>query len=125
MFPSGMAGVALLFFRLSVAATMLVDGTRVSPQPPSGWILSVIIVTSVFLCIGLLTPYFSCLCCFWEVRVLVTARGGDEFHLVIAILNAIILAILGPGENSLDARIFGRRLLSLPPRRKDAPSKFG
>jgi hypothetical protein len=33
---------------------------------------------------------------------------------LLGILNALALALLGPGAFSLDARIFGRRLLVLP-----------
>lgn len=118
MFPSGMAGIALLFLRLSVTATMLLDGTTVGSQPPSAWILAVIIVTAIFLLIGLLTPYNSVLCCLLELRLLASASAGDEFHIVMSVLNGIILAILGPGAISLDSRIFGRRLVSLSPGRK-------
>jgi hypothetical protein len=41
--------------------------------------------------------------------------GANEFHLAISILNAAILAVLGPGAYSIDARIFGRRILDVTP----------
>jgi hypothetical protein len=33
----------------------------------------------------------------------------------IAILNALALALIGPGAYSIDARRFGRRIVVLPP----------
>jgi hypothetical protein len=43
--------------------------------------------------------------------------GTNEFHLAVSILNAAILAVLGPGAYSVDARIFGRRILDVTPSR--------
>ena len=40
------------------------------------------------------------------------------FHLVISILISAALAILGPGAYSVDARIFGRKLLTVPSRHR-------
>jgi hypothetical protein len=53
-----------------------------------------------------------------EVYILVATRGEDMFHMVISILTGVALAVLGPGAYSIDARIFGRRLLTVPPRKQ-------
>jgi hypothetical protein len=48
-----------------------------------------------------------------------SVTGGQEiFHLVISISISAALAILGPGAYSVDARIFGRKLLTVPPRHR-------
>ncbi len=117
MFPTGTPGVALLLLRLSVAATLLVDGTGYWALVTSSWILIAFLLSAILLCLGLLTPYCSFLCCLTELGVLFTNGGQNQFHLVISIANSAALAILGPGTYSFDAHIFGRRLLSFPPRK--------
>jgi hypothetical protein len=55
--------------------------------------------------------------CLVQIYVLLFTGGTDQFPLEIAIVNGGILAILGPGAYSVDARIFGRKLLNFPRRR--------
>jgi hypothetical protein len=116
MFPAGAPGAALFVLRVSVAASLLVDGTAHWALVTSLWILLPIALTALCLCLGLLTPYSASLCCLIELSALTIVAGQDRFHLVIAILTSAVLAILGPGAFSVDARIFGRRLLTVPPR---------
>lgn len=75
-------------------------------------------VLAIMLCLGFLTPYCAALCCLIQMGVFFLT-GGDHsrIHLAISILNSGVLALLGPGAYSIDARIFGRRLLYFPPRR--------
>jgi len=44
-------------------------------------------------------------------------HGQSGFSLAIAALDSAVLAVLGPGAYSIDARIFGWRTLTVPPRR--------
>jgi hypothetical protein len=53
-----------------------------------------------------------------EFCTLAVTGGQEIFHLVISILISAALAILGPGAYSVDARIFGRKLLRVPPRHR-------
>jgi uncharacterized membrane protein YphA (DoxX/SURF4 family) len=53
-----------------------------------------------------------------EFCALSVTGGQDIFHLVISILISAALAILGPGAYSVDARIFGRKLLTVPSRHR-------
>ena len=117
MFPTGTAGAALLVLRISVAATLVVYGVGNRAQVTFFWIALAIAVSAISLCAGFLTPYCSALCCLIELDFLLAAGAGNEFHLIIAIVNSGVLAVLGPGAYSLDARIFGRRLLAVSPRR--------
>jgi hypothetical protein len=117
MFPAGTAGAALFALRVSVAGTVLVDGTAHWPLVTSFWILIGYILPALFLFLGLLTPYLSALSALIELGVLITAGGTDQFHLITSILSSGILATLGPGAYSVDALIFGRKLISFPPRR--------
>jgi hypothetical protein len=53
-----------------------------------------------------------------EFYSLTISGGQDMFHLVMSILTSAVLAMLGPGAYSVDGRIFGRRLLIVPPRQR-------
>jgi hypothetical protein len=117
MFPTGTAGVALFVLRVSIAATLVVDGTAHWPMLTSFWVFLGFAIPAVCLCFGLLTPYVSALSCIIQLGVLIAARGDNRFHLIISILTSGILAVLGPGAYSIDARIFGRRLLTVSPRK--------
>jgi uncharacterized membrane protein YphA (DoxX/SURF4 family) len=118
MFPSGVQGAALFILRVSVAATLLEDGTGHWIPVASLWLLLPIILTATCLCLGLLTPICASLCCLIEFYSLTTTGGQDIFHLAISILTSAVLATLGPGAYSVDARIFGRRLLTVPLRQR-------
>jgi hypothetical protein len=115
MFPTGAAGVALLLLRGSVATTILIDATS-RWAVVSFWISIAFVLLTTFLCLGFLTPYCCTLCCLIEVAILFTG-SQIEFHLIVAILNGAAVAMLGPGAYSLDARIFGRRIVSVPARK--------
>jgi uncharacterized membrane protein YphA (DoxX/SURF4 family) len=114
MFPTGMAGAALLALRLCVAATLFVAGTARAASP---WILLGLAIPALFLCLGFMTPYSSVLSFLLQLAFLLVTGGENQFASVIFLLNSGILAVLGPGAYSIDARIFGRRLLTVPPRR--------
>lgn len=117
MFPTGKAGAALFILRVSVAATLVVDGTAHWALVTSFWILLGLAVPTLFLCFGFLTPIGSTLSCLIQLGVLIATGDTNQFHLVVSILNSGILAVLGPGAYSLDARLFGRRLLTVPLRK--------
>jgi len=117
MFPTGTAGAALFALRGSAAMTFLVDGTAHGALVTSFWIVVVFALHAIFLCLGLLTPYVSVVCCVVQLSVPLLAGGHDGFHLGISILNSGIVAVLGPGAYSVDASLFGRRLVSVAPRK--------
>jgi len=118
MFPVGTAGAALLVLRISVAATLLANGAaRWPPLTTPSWIPLSLALLAICLCLGLFTPYCSAVVCLIQAYLLL-GGGRDEFHLAISILDSGVLAVLGPGAYSSDARIFGRKRLTLPSRRK-------
>lgn len=113
-FPTGTEGAALLLLRCSVAATLAVDGTSHLALLTSGWLVTGLAVSVTLLVLGLFIPYCATLCCLYQVSLLLFTGGRNEFHLSVSLLNSGILALLGPGAHSLDAHIFGRRLLTVP-----------
>lgn len=116
MFPAGVAGAALIFLRVSVVATLIVDGAVHRSLLVSFWTALLFLLPALCLSVGFLTPYSAIACCIIQLAKLVMG-GAIEFHLAISILNAAILAVLGPGAYSIDARIFGRRILDVTPSR--------
>ena len=116
MFPTGAAGAALFMLRVSVSASFLVDGSEGWALVNSWWTLLLFLLPAMLLIVGLLTPYASVISCLTQSAVVIRAGGYNKFHLLVAILNSAVVALLGPGAYSIDALIFGRRLLTVPPR---------
>jgi hypothetical protein len=115
MFPAGLPGVALFLLRICVIG-MLFDATMQSSL--SGVSLGRMValaLTSLLLLFGAFTPIAALVsivlaaCCWptWE------PLSSFEFSIRAAVM--IALALLGPGAYSMDARMFGRRLI-LPPK---------
>ncbi|MBB5342968.1 hypothetical protein HDF10_000918 [Edaphobacter lichenicola] len=111
MFPTGAAGVALILLRVSVAATLF---TQVMPQGnPAAhiWVSTGVGLLGVSICLGLFTPVSSIACCLIGVAMLLDLKELTFIPLISSILVAASLGLLGPGAYSLDARMFGRRLV--------------
>jgi uncharacterized membrane protein YphA (DoxX/SURF4 family) len=83
----------------------------------SNFILSGFLLSAFLLCVCFLTPCFAVVAALIELTTLVLTDGSDGFHLCLSIAEACILAALGPGAYSVDARLFGRKLLDIPPRK--------
>jgi uncharacterized membrane protein YphA (DoxX/SURF4 family) len=70
-----------------------------------------ILSIAVALALGGATWLACVLFCATEVGYKLTAGGFDGGALMLSIAVGIALAMLGPGAYSLDARIFGRRVI--------------
>jgi hypothetical protein len=111
MFPTGSAGVALVLLRLSVSA-LLVTNVVLSEDPTIHmWELTGLGLLGASLWLGVFTPLASILTCLVEIAALSDLKQLGATHLLVSILIASSLAMLGPGAYSVDARMFGRRLV--------------
>jgi hypothetical protein len=121
MFPTGAAGIALVILRLSAAAALLAHGTG---QPFFAKSLTplALVLPAGALCLGLLTPYTTAISCLIEFAVILRFAGHPLFPILISIVNTAALGMLGPGAYSLDARIFGRRVVRFSTSNKSEPS---
>jgi uncharacterized membrane protein YphA (DoxX/SURF4 family) len=116
MFPPGLPGVALLLLRVSVATALLVDNYAHRTELP-GWAHAIAILISLVISVGYLTPIVAAAALALHALVWLTL-GSHVDGLAVALilsLDAVALALLGPGAYSLDSRRFGRRLVVLPP----------
>jgi uncharacterized membrane protein YphA (DoxX/SURF4 family) len=115
MFPPGLPGLALLLMRASVALAVLLDD-YVHRAGLSGWMHGTVILISLFISVGWLTPLAAsaALVCHVIIWFVAGAQLDAATLTVIFALDALALALLGPGAYSLDSRRFGRRLVVLP-----------
>lgn len=117
MFPPGGPGVGLLLLRVSVAATFLLNRVNRAGELTHP-LFAVALLIAVALAVGFLTPYLSFIVCLYGLANLVLGNSRPEdLIFVLYALNAFALALLGPGAYSVDARLFGRRVVVVPPRK--------
>jgi len=124
-FPAGWAGAALLVLRIVVGASATIE---------AGWILvgssaavdaTTIAAASVAIAglaavAGCLTPIASALLCVEGAAIMVMRIPSLFFHLFDSrmasfefVVMSAVLVILGPGAISVDARLFGRREVTI------------
>jgi hypothetical protein len=113
MFRSGSIGFALVILRLSLMATLSLHAIRFAPSVSLLWSGPVILV-ALALGLGAMTATACILYCAAEICFLLNTAKLDPLVPVLAIPVAVALALLGPGAYSLDARIFGRRVIVFP-----------
>jgi len=113
MFPAARPGVALLLIRAAVAL-MMVDGVaKPLLQLGSPWWLLAPAAVALALGLGVLTPIASALCVLLQLVLWASLGETIEIARACAVLVAVAVGLLGPGAYSLDARMFGRRRVSL------------
>lgn len=114
-FPRGIAGFALLLLRVAVAALLLAAGQWralvLAPHP-----LTFLAFGLVFLlCLGLVTPFVAFVSLLEQCIYLANAWDASSIGTcVVTVLLCVALTLLGPGDYSLDALIYGRRRIVLP-----------
>ena len=118
MFPLGGPGIGLLVLRISLALTfVLIAANRTDISSIHPLFAGTLLIT-LCLAVGFLTPYLSFVVCVYGLVNLFSASAHlDVVVLASLLLNSAALALLGPGAYSVDARLFGRRVLVVSPRR--------
>lgn len=114
MFPEGGPGVALLLLRVSAAATFFLTFANGKIVAAAHWVFLCVAGLTAALCLGILTPVFSVLIAALELVKLFVSDGSVWLAPLLPIVNVAVLALLGPGAYSIDAWLFGRRVLISP-----------
>ena len=117
MFPTGSAGIALTVLRSVVAVTVLVNAAECCPRGFSLIVGAIATFVGLFLLLGFLTPYCAATTCVLELALLISTEAPNKLQLGLSALTAAATVVLGPGAYSIDARLFGRKLIKIPPGR--------
>ena len=118
MFPPGAPGIGLLVLRISVAGTFVLITANQTGMSSIHPLFIGALLSGLCLAIGFLTPYVSSVVCVYALVNLFRASAHlDVLLLASLLLNSVALALLGPGAYSVDARLFGRRVVVVPPRK--------
>jgi hypothetical protein len=112
MFPQGGPGVALLLLRTSVVAFLIIISEAYN-GPFHRLVLGVILLTSMSLLVGLLTPLLCVLATAFSIGNMIINPCASIVVCVIATANAVALGLLGPGAYSIDSKLFGRRVTTI------------
>jgi len=111
IFPSGLPGAAILILRGAAALLMVFTSVHFDASSKLTQLGSILVAISLVL--GLFTRPAALACAALTMVAAVMTRGDQEAILGLLALNALALAFLGGGAYSVDARIFGRRVITM------------
>ncbi len=125
-FPAGWPGVGLLLLRIAMGGALILLGAAycADPQraPAWSWAAGALAAASgVSLLVGFLTPIAGAAASLigvgfalrWPSQATPIVFDARLVAVLVTVL-ALAVALLGPGALSLDARLFGRREITIP-----------
>ena len=121
-FANGLPGTGLLLLRLLTGAALIhfgIANLREAPPLPTAVLQIIGIGTGILLLVGLWTPVAGALAAIVKVSIAFSRYFSHSDDPWIPILQAVlsaVLAMVGPGAWSIDARVFGRKRMDFPDR---------
>lgn len=112
----GRPGIGLLLLRLALVVSLVGDAIVRLHKPAFSQMLPALaeLPLAGLLLIGLWTPIAGVLACSLELGLLFLGDGPIEPSLQAAVM-CLCLSLLGPGHWSIDARLFGRKRVTIKP----------
>jgi uncharacterized membrane protein YphA (DoxX/SURF4 family) len=126
-FPGGWPGAGLLLLRAAAGLAVVVQGVAYLDDrgsvPLRIWVTGgLAVVTGISLLIGFMTPLTAIIAGLGAIGLEFSWVPAPPFSLspgwlslVFVVVIAAAIVLLGPGAFSLDARLFGRREIIIPP----------
>jgi len=114
IFSSGAPGAALLLMRVASAATLLLATAYF--LLPDAWPALAALLLAIGLLAGLFTRVIGVLCALQLGALAVRTGGATGAFIALHGIEALALALLGAGAYSIDARLFGRKVIRLEDR---------
>lgn len=124
MFPAGAPGAGLLLLRLHLACLLPLDPCGMLRMDSTPWLYPLIGVASLLLVLGLLTPLAAAVALLPAAWPWLAHTPVPLLASVVAVSAPVAQMLLGPGAWSVDARLFGRRVL-VAPRGRDGAGGAG
>jgi putative oxidoreductase len=119
-FANGWPGAGLLLLRLLTGVVLIHFGIASVLEAAPLAIAVVQIIgagAGILLMAGLWTPVAGTLAAIvkvWIAFSLVSSHSGDPWIAFIQVVLGVVLAMVGPGAWSIDARLFGRKRIDMP-----------
>jgi len=112
----GRPGIGLLLLRLVLVNGFICDVASRLHEPTIGHLLAAFaeLLLAALLLVGLWTPVTGVLACSLTLGLTLLGEGMIEPSLQRAV-TCLCLSLLGPGHLSIDARLFGRKRVTIRP----------
>ena len=119
-FADGLPGTGLLLLRLLTGAALIHFGiANLREAPPLATVVlqSIGVGAGILLLVGLWTPLAGALAAIAKVSIAFWgyfSHAGDPWIPIVQAVLGAVLAMVGPGAWSIDARLFGRKRIDMP-----------
>jgi|KBSSwiStaDraftv2_1062776.scaffolds.fasta_scaffold19224_7 uncharacterized membrane protein YphA (DoxX/SURF4 family) len=110
MFPRGAPGLALLLLRVIECAALSCNAVTALTQGNTA-LAAVLVACALAILVGFTTPIAAVLAALLQAIALHEQAASLSVQSIAPMAIALALAPLGPGAYSVDARLFGRRLI--------------
>jgi putative oxidoreductase len=119
-FANGLPGTGLLLLRLLTGAALIYLGIanlRGAPPLPTAVLQFIGIGAGILFLVGLWTPVAGALSAIVNVSIAFSryfSHSGDPWIPILQAVLSAVVAMVGPGAWSIDARLFGRKRIDMP-----------